>query len=240
LRRRFNRIGITFIVVTIFGGLIYILGWSSLITIQSVEIKGTNQGDLISGQLLAGESNLVMGKPLARVNPKHEENLISDLGWVTAAKVSRNWWTREVEVLVAPKIPIAIFKTPGASSTEPRYLASDGTDFSSPQSFTNLATISLITNGQNLIAQRRIVAGFVANLPTDLIPGLENLEITNKGEVIMATELRKPALRINWGSSNSPEEIIVKSNVLKDLLDLPENKKITYVDLSVANSPVVK
>jgi hypothetical protein len=80
----------------------------------------------------------------------------------------------------------------------------------------------------------------VANLPADLIPGLENLEITEKGEVIMATELRKPALRINWGSSNSSEEIIVKSNVLKGLLDLPENKKISYVDLSVANSPVVK
>lgn len=240
MHRRLNRIGITFFVITIFGALIYVLGWSSLITIQTVEIKGTNQEGLILGQLLAGESNLVLGKPLARVNPKHEENLISDLEWIKAAKVSRNWWTREVEVLVTPKIPIAIFKIPGVTSDNPRYLASDGTDFSSPQSFTNLATISLITNGQNLIAQRRIVAGFVANLPADLIPGLENLEITKKGEVIMATELRKPALRINWGSSNSSEEIIVKSNVLKGLLDLPENKKISYVDLSVANSPVVK
>ena len=174
------------------------------------------------------------------MNPKHEENLITDLEWIKAAEVSRNWWTREVQVLVTPKIPIAIFKVAGTSETKPRYLASDGSDFSSPQVFTNLATISLINNGQNLVGQRRIIAGFVANLPTDLIPGLENLEITNKGEVLMVTKLRKPTLRINWGSSNSPEEITVKSNVLKDLLDLPENKKITYVDLTVANSPVVK
>lgn len=174
------------------------------------------------------------------MNPRHEENLIADLEWVKQAEVSRNWWTREVQVLVTPKIPIAIFKIAGAASTNPRYLASDGTDFQSPQNFTNLATISLINNGQNLVGQRRIIASFVASLPADLIPGLENLEITKKGEVIMATELRKPALRINWGSSNSSEEIVIKSNVLKDLLDLPENKKITYVDLTVANAPIVK
>ena len=205
-----------------------------------MEIKGTNQGNLISAQLLAGRSNLVLGEPLARINPKHEENLITDLEWVKQTEVSRNWWTREVQVLVTPKIPIAIFKIAGATSTKPRYLASDGTDFQSPQNFSNLATISLINNGQNLVGQRRIIASFVASLPADLIPGLENLEITKKGEVIMATELRKPALRINWGSSNSSEEIVIKSNVLKDLLDLPENKKITYVDLTVANAPIVK
>lgn len=237
---RFNRIRIAFFVTSILGGLIYVLGWSSLLTIQAVEIKGTNQGNLISAQLLAGRSNLVLGEPLARMNPKHEENLITDLEWVKQAEVSRNWWTREVQVLVTPKIPIAIFKIAGAASTNPRYLASDGTDFSSPQNFTNLATISLISNGQNLVGQRRIIASFVASLPADLIPGLENLEITKKGEVIMATELRKPALRINWGSSNSSEEIVIKSNVLKDLLGLPENKKITYVDLTVANAPIVK
>ena len=237
---RFNRIRIVFLVTSILGGLIYVLGWSSLLTIQAVEIKGTNQGNLISAQLLAGRSNLVLGEPLARINPKHEENLITDLEWVKQTEVSRNWWTREVQVLVTPKIPIAIFKISGAASSNPRYLASDGTDFSSPQNFSNLATISLINNGQNLVGQRRIIAGFVASLPADLIPGLENLEITKKGEVIMATKLRKPALRINWGSSNSSEEILIKSNVLKDLLDLPENKKITYVDLTVANAPIVK
>jgi cell division protein FtsQ len=240
LHRRFNRIGITFFATSILGGLVYVLGWSSLIAIQAVEIKGTNQVNLISAQLSAGASNLVLGEPLARMNPKHEENLITDLEWIKAAEVSRNWWTREVQVLVTPKIPIAIFKVAGTSETKPRYLASDGSDFSSPQVFTNLATISLINNGQNLVGQRRILADFVASLPTDLIPGLKNLEITNKDEVLMVTKLRKPTLRINWGSSNSPEEITVKSNVLKDLLDLPENKKITYVDLTVANSPVVK
>lgn len=216
------------------------MGWSSLITIQSVIVKGTNQSNLITAQLIAGESKLVLNEPLARINPKHEENLVTDLEWVKSAKVSRNWWSREVTVSVVPRIPVAIFKVEGAAATQPRYLASDGRDFSSPQNFTNLATISLVSNGGDWASQRRTVASFVSSLPANLIAGLRNLEITKAGEIIMATDLRKPALRINWGASNSPEEIVVKSNVLKGLLNLPENKKISYIDLTVTNAPIVK
>jgi cell division septal protein FtsQ len=222
LRIKPKRFGLTFFLLALLGGLIYVLGWSSLVTIQGIEITGTNQGNLISAQLLAGKSNLILGEPLARMNPKHEENLITDLEWVQSAQVSRNWWNREVTVSVTPKIPIAIFKFAGAATSRPRYLASDGSDFLSPQSFTNLATVSLLNKSKNLIAR------------------LTNLEVTEKGEILMATDLRKPAFKINWGSSNSPEEIIVKSNVLKGLLELRENKKITFVDLTFANAPIVR
>jgi len=174
------------------------------------------------------------------MNPKHEENLITDLEWIQSAQVSRNWWSRQVTVSITPKIPIAIFKIAGQAPSQPRYLASDGSNFSSPQKFTNLATISLVNRGGNLAAQRRIIAGFVGNLPADLIAGLKNLEVTKKGEILMATDLRKPGFQINWGSANSPEEIVVKSNVLKGLLELPENKKISFVDLSLANAPIVE
>ncbi len=240
MRTRFKPLSSSLIAISILAGLVYVLGWSSLITIQSVVVKGTNQTNLITAQLIAGESKLVLNEPLARINPKHEENLVTDLEWIKSAKVSRNWWSREVTVSVIPRIPVAIFKIEGAAQSQPRYLASDGRDFSSPQNFSNLATISLVGNGGNLMAQRRIVAGFVASLPAYVISGLKNLEITKKDEIIMVTDLRKPALRINWGESNSPEEIVVKSNVLKGLLNLPENKKISYVDLSVTSAPIVK
>ena len=240
MRIRFKPFSSALIAISILAGLVYVLGWSSLITIQSIVVKGTNQSNLITAQLIAGESKIVLNEPLARMNPKHEENLVTDLEWIKSAKVSRNWWSREVTVLVVPRIPVAIFKIEGAEQTQPRYLASDGRDFSSPQNFTNLATISLLSNGGDWAGQRRIVASFVASLPVDLIAGLKNLEITKVGEIIMATDLRKPTLRINWGESNSREEIAVKSNILKGLLNLPENKKITYIDLTVTNAPIVK
>jgi cell division septal protein FtsQ len=240
LRIRFKPLSSSILIVSILAGLVYILGWSSFITIQSVVIKGTNQTSLITAQLVAGDSKLVINEPLARINPKHEENLITDLEWVKSAKVSRNWWSREVSVLVEPRIPVAIFKFEGETSAKPRYLSSDGRDFSSPQNFSNLATISLVRSGGEWAVQRKMVAAFVSSLSIDLITELKNLEITKKGEIIMATELRKPVLKINWGESNSAEEIAVKSNVLKGLLALPENKKITFVDLTVTNAPIVK
>jgi len=80
----------------------------------------------------------------------------------------------------------------------------------------------------------------VANLPADLLATLTSLEITTDGTITMSTNLRKPELRINWGRANTPADITVKANVLKGLLRLPENKKITHVDLTIANSPIVK
>jgi len=240
LRIRFNRFLSSLLVILILGGLIYGLGWSTLIAVDSIEIKGTNQQKLISAQLVSGNSNLVINQPLARINPRSEENLIEDLAWIKSAKITRNWWSGKVTVLIEPRIPVAVFTKNGQETSAPIYLASDGNEFSSPQRFTKLATIKLASNNIDSQESRQLIATFVANLPADLLAALTQLEITTSGTITMSTNLRKPALRINWGNANTPAEVMVKANVLKGLLLLPENKKITQVDLTIANSPIVK
>jgi cell division septal protein FtsQ len=227
-------------VILILGGLIYGLGWSTLIAVDAIEIKGTNQQKLISAQLVSGNSNLVINQPLARINPRSEENLIEDLLWIKSAKVTRNWWSGKVTVQIEPRIPVAVFTKNGQETSTPIYLASDGKEFSSPQSFTKLAKIFLAGRSPDSQESRQLIATFVANLPADLLATLTSLEITTDGTITMSTNLRKPELRINWGSANTPADITVKANVLKGLLRLPENKKITQVDLTIANSPIVK
>jgi cell division protein FtsQ len=240
LRIRFNRLLISLLAILILGGLIYGLGWSTLIAVDAIEIKGTNQQKLISAQLVSGNSNLIINQPLARINPRSEENLIEDLVWIKSAKVTRNWWSGKVTVLIEPRIPVAVFTKNGRETSSPIYLASDGKEFSSPQNFTELAKISLAGSSSNSQESRQLIATFVANLPVDLLATLTNLEISANGTITMSTNLRKPVLRINWGSSNTPADVTVKANVLKGLLLLPENKKITQVDLTIANSPIVK
>ena len=66
------------------------------------------------------------------------------------------------------------------------------------------------------------------------------LEVTEDGEMLTDTNLGRPFLSINWGRSNFVDDVAVKSQVLKGLLALPENKKIRVVDLRSANSPIVK
>ena len=240
MRIRSNRLLSSVLAIAILSGLIYGLGWSTLLAVDAIEITGTNQQKLVVQQLTAGNSKLVLNKPMARINPRTEENLITDLEWIKSAKVTRNWWSGKVSILVEPRIPVAVFTSKGRVGNGPSYLASDGKEFSSPQKFTNLATINL--GGRNTDSQesREIIATFVANLPADLLESLTRLEITADGRIIMSTNLRKPVLRINWGSANTPAEIVVKSTVLKGLLRLPENKRISQVDLTNANSPIVK
>lgn len=240
MRFRSKRLLGLLLAILILSGLVYSLGWSTLLAVDAIEIKGTNQQKLISAQLSAGNSKLVIGNPMARINPRSEENLIMDLAWIKTAKVSRNWWSGKVSVEIEPRIPVAVFAKNGMVAGNPIYLASDGKEFSSPQAFTDLATISLATANTESQESRQTIATFVANLPADLLAALTNLEISMDGTITMSTNLRKPALKINWGRANTPAEIVIKVNVLKGLLLLPENKKITQVDLAIANSPIVK
>ena len=62
MRIKLGPIGSSIIGVAILAGFVYVLGWSSLITIQSIDIIGTNQKALITAQLVSGESKLVVNE----------------------------------------------------------------------------------------------------------------------------------------------------------------------------------
>jgi hypothetical protein len=66
------------------------------------------------------------------------------------------------------------------------------------------------------------------------------LEVSSTKEVKMELKHNKHSVLINWGAGNSTADIAVKSKVLVGLLGLPENKKIAEVDISIANSPIVR
>ena len=232
----------TLISVLLIGSLAYGLGWSGFLSVKSISIKGTQEQELIKSQLLSGGSKLTIGTPLARINLRTEKNLISELEWIASVEISRNWLNGKIGVRIRERIPVAVFAAANSApvSTSPRYLASDGVEFSSPRKFENLARISL---GKKSLAQRREVAIFVANLPADLVEALTGLEISNTGAILMQSDLLKSGksgLSIIWGAGNSAADVSVKSRVLKGLLALPENKKITEIDLTIAQSPIVR
>lgn len=226
-------LGTTFLLAALAFG----LGWSKIFALEAVSITGTNQIKLVEAQLEAAESKLVIGQPLARINPRTEENIITDLEWVASVDLSRNWWTGRVTLHITPRIPVAVYADVNGVNSAPRYLAANGVEFSSPQSFSNLAKISIRAKTQGV---RREIANFVANLPTEIVAAMTGLEIAGNDVVVMATNFRNPILAITWGSRNSAADIEVKSRVLMGLLALPENKKITEIDLSIADSPIVK
>ena len=220
--------------------LAYVLGWSSIFSVESIAIHGTKQVALVESQLLTSGSKLVIGKPMARINPATEEKIISGLEWIESVKIARDWLNRKIEVTVKERTPVAVFTPPAgvdSGNIEPRYLAGDGIEFSSPEIYENLATISL---GNKSLSQRRQAAIFVANLPADILKTLINLQIRKSGAILMYSDFRQGGLKINWGAGNSAMDVTIKGRILKGLLALPENKKITEVDLTIAASPIVR
>ena len=202
-------------------------------------MSGTELTSVVEAQLDSGESKLVVGTPLARINLRTEENLITNLEWVASAKISRNWLSGALDVQITERIPVAVFSISATETqtSSPRYLASDGVEFSSPKRFEDLARISL---GNKSLNQRRQVATFVANLSSDLVQNLTGLQITKSGAILMNSNLRESGLTVNWGAGNSPTDVKVKCRVLVGLLGLPENKKISQIDLTSAQFPIVK
>ena len=228
-----------FIAIVVLAALAYGLGWSKLISVKSISMSGTELTSVVEAQLDSGESKLVVGTPLARINLRTEENLITNLEWVASAKISRNWLSGALDVQITERIPVAVFSMSATETqtSSPRYLASDGVEFSSPKRFEDLARISL---GNKSLNQRRQVATFVANLSSDLVQNLTGLQITKSGAILMNSNLRESGLTVNWGAGNSPTDVKVKSRVLVGLLGLPENKKISQIDLTSAQFPIVK
>jgi hypothetical protein len=77
-------------------------------------------------------------------------------------------------------------------------------------------------------------------LPKDLdylVTKLDQISVTKAGFILMSTQINGKAVRINWGSIDQIEQ---KFQVLKALLELPENSSISQVDLSEPNAPIVK
>lgn len=233
---RAKRLLRTTLILLLIASLAYGLGWSKVLAVDSIEIFGTNQKALVLAQLNAGESKIRTGEPIARINPRAESNLIEDLEWISSAKVSRNWVSGKVSIQIIERKPVAVFKE-NSSANGPRYLASNGVEFSSPNRFNNLAEIAL---GNSSRGDRRVIANFVSLLPSNLVGSLLALEVSSTKEVKMELKHNKHSVLINWGAGNSTADIAVKSKVLVGLLGLPENKKIAEVDISIANSPIVR
>jgi len=75
-------------------------------------------------------------------------------------------------------------------------------------------------------------------VPGDLTIGMTSLSVDSSDQILLTTALpRYRQLIINWGTAT---EIPLKVKVLRELLVLPENKKIINVDLTNPSTPIVK
>lgn len=208
--------------IVVIATLAFVFGWTNLFTVKSVSVSGAPNSQ-ISKQVLQ-IADIHKSEKLARIEPRNiaSKLALAGIDWIENVKVSRNWVSREVVINLSARNAVAISGN--------QYIDQGGVLFTSP---VELKAKLPEINAKDGSSRSAAVALFLA-LPT---------EIRNKVSAVSASSgnnfqlIINEKLRINWGSDANSE---VKLRIYKALIALPENKKITQMDLSDPTKPTVK
>ena len=211
-----NRRHLLFVSIIVLAAVTYILGWSTLFTVSSIEITGSSR------QISSG---IVKGQKLARVEPRAVAAQIEQLDWVSNATVTRNWINGKVSIELIERTPVAIFNDTVIDSTGKSFVLRE-----SPSA--NLVQIQ----AGDLAAAIKAV-NFFTTLPSDLKSTLTVVKVRSSGALVLVVDNAGKKLEIRWGNDGENE---LKLKVYKALIALPENAEIKRVDVSAPHAPIVK
>lgn len=202
--------------VAVLAGATYVLGYSTLFTVSSVEVIGSNK-PITTG--------VTKGERLARVEPRAISTKIEMLDWVKSADVSRNWINGKVVISLTPRTPIAIYKD--------QVIDSSGSSFvpqgEPPQGLIEIHAAS-IEDAVKAVA-------FFTELPEELNSSLTVVKVRATGALVLLVENNGKKVELRWGTDSENE---LKTKVYKALIALPENADIKRVDVSAPHAPIVK
>jgi cell division septal protein FtsQ len=211
-----NRRLILIVSALLFAGATYVLGWSTLFTVSSVEINGSSTPI---------NTEIITGQKLARVEPRAVATKFETLDWVADAKVSRNWINGKVTIDLTERTPVAIYNNKVIDATG--------------KSFVLRATPSTqlvqVLAGDLTAAAKAVT--FFTTLPADLKSALTVVKVRSTGALVLEVNNAGKNLEIRWGIDGDNE---LKLKVYKALLALPENAAIKRVDVSAPHAPIVK
>ncbi len=211
-----NKRFISLLTIIVLAGASYILGWSTLFTVSSVEIKGTSAYLPMSVQV---------GEKLARVEPRAVAATYEKFDFIQDAKVSRNWITGKVTIAITPRTPIALYNNQAIDE-----LGKAFAPVGKPSA--NLPRIQAVNVEEALVA-----ADFFASLPEEIKSALVILKVRSTGAYVLEANVDGRNVEIRWGL---PRDNPLKAKVYKALLAQPENALIKWMDLSAPHAPIVK
>ena len=206
--------------LTIFGALIllagasYLLGWSSLLTVKNIVVVGAldTQGSLQIEKLARLETRVVAGA-------------LSKVSWVESSRVNRNWFNGKVTITVWPRIPIARYTS--------SYIDKNGVEFSLP----NISTAKIPVVETSDVEGLKFAAKLLTSLPTSMVSELQSLRTRGSSSATLSILHRSLPLELAWGDDT---ETALKVQVYQALLALPENSRISFMDVSAPHAPIVK
>lgn len=217
-------IGISLVVIS----LAYLLGWSPLLSVTKLQIQGAPTATIEKS--IAQMSQIEVGEKLARVNPQSIERKIGKISWVRQVAIKRDWIDGAVTITLTPRQPLAFFNSDQISG---QTIDEYGVLFSLP-GYTNpdLAVISAKSPESALKANELFTA-----LPENFRRQITSMVATSSNTFTLNSTLDGREIRIRWGDS---QDLSLKISAINSLLQLPENKRITLIDVVSPYAPIVK
>lgn len=204
------------LVIALLAGATYVLGYSTLLTVSSVEVIGSTR-PLNTG--------IVKGQKLARVEPRAIATQLEKLDWVKSAEVSRNWINGKVVVELTSRTPIAIFENQVIDSTTASFV---------PQGVRPEGLIEIQAGG---LEEAKKGVKFLTQLPEELKSSVTVVKVRSSGALVLLTQNDGRNIQIRWGSNSEND---LKLKVYRALIALPENADIKGVDVSAPHAPIVR
>ena len=194
----------------------YALGWSTLFTVSSVEIKGTDQ---------FLPQNVKVGEKLARVEPRAVASTYENFAFVQDAQVSRNWISGKVTISITTRTPVAIFNNQAIDASGKAFMVKGDLPAALPQ----------IQAGNIEIAVTAVE--FMTSLPDEIRSDLKILKVRSTGAYVLEVDVEGRKVEVRWGLATDNE---LKAQGYRALLAQPENAKLKRMDLSAPHAPIVK
>jgi len=194
----------------------YALGWSTLFTVSSVEVKGTDQ---------FLPQNVKVGEKLARVEPRAVAAAYESFAFVQDAQVSRNWISGKVTISITTRTPVAIFNNQAIDDSGKAFVVKGNLPAALPQIHAGNIEIAIAA------------VDFMTSLPDEIRSGLKILKVRSTGAYVLEVDVEGRKVEVRWGFSTDNE---LKAKVYKALLAQPENAKLKRMDLSAPHAPIVK
>ena len=212
MKRRFTFIALPILLII---GATYALGYSSLFTVSSVEIIGA-QSTVNPG--------VVKGEKLARIQPRVIATKFEDLAWVKKAEVSRDWISGKVTIRILERTPVALFNGKAFDAEGNSFQLQSGNSSGLVQIQANDAALALKA------------VDLLSSLDSQLIQTLQLIKVQGSGSIELQLALGERNIEVKWGINSENE---LKTRVYRAVLALPENKKVTRIDVSAPHAPIV-
>jgi cell division septal protein FtsQ len=214
--------------ILIFGAGSYLLGWSPLLSVRSVEIFGapTKESQLAISRSL----DIATGDKLARVDPRSLSNRLRSFDWIESSQVSRNWISRKVSISITTRTPIALYSEPGKPQV---VLDASGNTFATPAD---------IAEGLPKVSAKSVDGGLAAikvftSLPESFSKNIDRMSAARSDNFLIYGKFEGQDLRIIWGDGKDTD---LKVEVILALLQREENKDLRMIDVSAPHAPIVK